>query len=524
VLPVDISAILDVGVDKWYSNANWPVSEEEFSIICNAALRFYGDLLEELPPNLQDIFLVDFDTVVFLVQYFHAEVVKNRSKEKSVSVLYGKLAQPFYEPDWQSRARRFSGKISKQEKLKFRIREAIRRIRFNNQLPFLKRLSVLFRKSEYWSLGVFDESKKKYLNSPKDWIETPFIEGFKQNSSRLSESQIAQCRSTITEYLENIQTSTTLFAGIEIPFDEITDSWIERLKDIYKQYNAVITSKRHPKLILVSGVGNTFNRIIALAGKRKGAHVVAFTHGNDTGRVENITQPYLEYAICNEFMTNSEVAVNFHQQQQNEFDRKFCGHTIFKSMTSNNYQKHYNQYKRGGRTISEIMLMGFPMHPQRYPYGTGEFFQFRLSAELDAIQSLREAGYRILYKAHPETIEYTSKIIAPKVDEFVTGPLETEIRRADCLLFTYPLTTTFGTALATDIPIVMLDHVGRSWIPKAYEMLKLRCVMVPTALDVNGRNTFSQSDLIEAIKQAPSFMDHSYLNQSMSQALPHASQ
>ena len=105
-----------------------------------------------------------------------------------------------------------------------------------------------------------------------------------------------------------------------------------------------------------------------------------------------------------------------------------------------------------------------------------------------------------------------------RVDEIIYEPFEAVMDRADCIVFTYTITTTLGAALATDVPIVVFDHKGRPWNKGAYKKLKLRCAMVPTSLDGNGRNSFSDADLLEAITRAPSLMDHSYLDEFMSPA------
>ena len=71
VLPADITALLDIGVDKWHAQASWPVSEEEFSNLSNVVFQSYGEMLDTLPHDLQDVFLVDLRFVSFLPQYFY---------------------------------------------------------------------------------------------------------------------------------------------------------------------------------------------------------------------------------------------------------------------------------------------------------------------------------------------------------------------------------------------------------------------------------------------------------------------
>ncbi|MBT4888395.1 MAG: hypothetical protein HON65_02425 [Rhodospirillales bacterium] len=518
VLPADITALLDIGVDKWHAQASWPVSEEEFSNLSNVVFQSYGEMLDTLPHDLQDVFLVDLRFVSFLPQYFHAAAVKERSNHASIEVSYGNLARPFYEPDWSAHAEQYNIKLSPFDKVRFRIREAIRKFRFNRHLPVWQRCLAVFKKSKCWSFGVFDSDKREYLSSDITWIESPFLENFLSNASKHSTTPTAQCRSAVEKYLDDICAKVQILDGMHLPIAEIADTWVTRLINLHEQYSAVMTSNRKPELVLVSGLGDPANRIMALAAKRAGAHVVAFSHGNDTGRTENITQSFLEYAVCNEFVSISQPAADFHTHQLKQSSWKFCSQTTFSALKTDQYQRKFSQIERGEHSIKNVMLMGFPMHPQRYVYGKGEFFQFRLSAELDVARVLREAGYRVLYKAHPETIHITEQIMNSRVDEIVHAPFESELQRADCLVFTYPLTTTFGASLATDIPIVLLDHKGRKWVARAYEMLKHRCALVSTSLDENGKNRFCENELLDAIEQSPQKMDHSYLNEYMSPA------
>jgi hypothetical protein len=518
ILPADISALVNIGVDEWHAQASWPVSEEEFSGLTKDIYQSYGEMLELLPPEPRDVFLADLRFVGFLVQYFHAAVVKERSKRASTVVTYGDLARPYYDPDWNSHAIPYRGHIPPLKKALFRLRETVRRYRFNHQLAPLQRCLTVVRKSECWSFGVFDKDKREYLRSSKIWVETPYLESFLTKTSQLSEQKRLDVLSAANRCLDDICSRASILAGLELSLPDIARTWTARLTELYEQYLAVMASPRTAKLILASGLGDPANRIMALTAMRKGSHVVAFSHGNDGCATENISRPFLEYAVCNEFVSISQPVASYHAEEQRRVKWSICSGTTFSSLETTQYQKGFHGRKSGQRRIRSVMLVGFPMHPQRYLYGTGDFFPFRLSAELDTARILRAAGYRVLYKPHPETQQVTSEIMATRVDEILHAPFEAVMGQADCIVFTYPITTTFGAALATDTPIVMLDHTGRRWNTGAYKMLKRRCVMVPTSLDGNGRNIFSETDLLDAITLAPSRMDHSYLDKFMSPA------
>jgi len=524
VIPADIQALVDIGVDKWHSEASWPVGEEEFSNFASNICQSFGEFLNTTRPEMQDIFLADINFVGFLGQYFHAAVVTERSNRASVAVSYSDLARPFYEPNWSALATANRASFSAFEKAMFRPREAVRRFRFNSQLSPLQRCLSIFRSSQYWSLGALNEDKHEYLGSSKLWVEIPYLERFLTKVSKLSESQERELLQAVDQCLDKICSRASMLVDLSLPLADITRTWVARLTDVYEQYLAVMASKRSAKLVLASGLGNTANRIMALAAKRKGAHVVAFSHGNDTCMIESIVTPYLEYAICNEFVSISQSLADFHTKQQRQVGWNFCSETTFSSLETVKYQDQFKsrapgQSRASGQApIKSVMLAGYPMHPQRYLYGTGDFFPFRLSAELDTVRILREAGYRVLYKPHPETQQITSEIMRSRVDQIIHDPFEVVMDRADCIVFTYTITTTLGAALATDVPIVLFEHKGRPWNKDAYEKLKLRCAMVPTSLDSNGRNALLEADLLDAITRAPSLMDQSYLNEFMSPA------
>ena len=524
IIPADIQALLSIGVDKWHSQASWPVDEEEFANLAGGIYQSFGEFLDTAPPELQDVFLADINFVGFLGQYLHAAIVHERSNRASVVVSYSDLARPYYEPDWSAIALTNRTSVSAFEKIIFRLREVVRKFRFNNQLSPWQRCLTIFQSSECWSIGAFNDDKLEYLGPPGSWVEIPYLEGFLANTAKLSKRQEQELLQAVNECLDNICSRASILGDTDLSLADVARTWIARLTDVYEPYLAVMAQERSSKLVLVSGLGNTANRIMALAAKRKGAHVVAFSHGNDTCMIESIVAPFLEFAVCNEYVSISQAPADYHAERQRLSGWSFCSETTFSSLETAKYQKQIQirasckNKAPGQNRIKTVMLGGYPMHPQRYLYGTGDFFQFRLSAELDAVRIMREAGYRILYKPHPETQQVTSKIMESRVDEIVYEPFEAVMDRADCIVFTYTITTTLGAALATDVPIVLFDHKGRPWNKGAYEKLKLRCAMVPTSLDGNGRNSFSDADLRNAITRAPSLMDHSYLDEFMSPA------
>jgi len=524
IIPADIEALVEIGVDEWHAQAGWPVDEEAFSSLVGNIFQSFGEYLNTATPALQDVFLADLHFISFLGQYFHAAIVNKKANHASITVTYSDLARPYYAPDWNAIAMANRSNISAIERVLYRPREAVRRYRFNHQLSPIQRVLTIFQSSEYWSIGAFSNDKLEYLRPSKFWVETPYLERFPVRACNISKGQEQELSQAVERCLHEICSRASLPGDLDLSLADVSRTWVARLTDVYRQYLAVMASARSAKVVLTTGVGNTANRIMALAAKRKGAHVVAFSHGNDTSMIDFNAGPFQEYAVCSEYVSISQSVADYLSEQNSQNGWSFCSGTKFSSLETMKYQKQLrlgatDQVKaQGQKKIKSVMLSGYPMHPQRYLYGAGNFFPFRLRAELDAVRILRKAGYHVIYKPHPETQQITSKIMESRVDEIIYEPFESVMDRADCLLFTYTATTTLGAALATAKPIVLFNHKGQRWNKSAYEKLQLRCAMVPTSLDKNSRNKFSEADLLDAVTRAPTLICHSYLNDFMSPA------
>ena len=104
--------------------------------------------------------------------------------------------------------------------------------------------------------------------------------------------------------------------------------------------------------------------------------------------------------------------------------------------------------------------------------------------------------YKILIKQHPESI-----IRMPQYffDNFrlkdISGSFESVYKKADILLFDYPLTTTFGYAFTTKKPIIFIDFGFHQLLPKEREMLNKRCYVIDGKFLIDNRAETDWNDL-----------------------------
>jgi hypothetical protein len=79
-------------------------------------------------------------------------------------------------------------------------------------------------------------------------------------------------------------------------------------------------------------------------------------------------------------------------------------------------------------------------------------------------------------------------------------------KTADLLLFDYPSSTTFGVALRTTKPIVLIDFGQFDWLPAAAQGLRQRCAVVDGRIDGRNRLMVSWEALQGAIARAPALV------------------
>ena len=139
------------------------------------------------------------------------------------------------------------------------------------------------------------------------------------------------------------------------------------------------------------------------------------------------------------------------------------------------------------------------MTEQRYPCSTNELLQFMLDLELKVIEVLPAVGRRVIYRPHPMTAEAMVRLMEPNVDRIELASVETVWNKEKMMTFTYPLTTTFGFALCTEVSIVIGDVAGWEWNAEARSPLEGRCAFSPATVDEDVRPQYDQQAERDAI-------------------------
>ena len=125
--------------------------------------------------------------------------------------------------------------------------------------------------------------------------------------------------------------------------------------------------------------------------------------------------------------------------------------------------------------------------------------------EYRLITTLKNFGYYVVYKAHPDRIKEIEGLFNDVVDEVITESFEKVWQGSDLLIFTYTSTTTFGYALTTNLPIILVDSAQKFRDKKEYDDMSSRVNLVKTSFNDNMRISFDSDLLLKAVFKSQSF-------------------
>jgi len=188
--------------------------------------------------------------------------------------------------------------------------------------------------------------------------------------------------------------------------------------------------------------------------------------------------------------------------------------TRYISNKSSFYKELYtvNLDKKTNSKINSVMVIGYPMTPYRPMEEVGLFFYIRLEFEHRLMTELKNKGYRVLYKAHPDRLSEITGFFDNLVDEFLVEPFEQVWHKADALIYGLTSTSTFGYGLCTNLPITLIDIKGTLWNKEQKKYLKERISFVPAKLNKEQKIEFSSDSLVSTLKNPKSASDWTDIN------------
>ena len=317
-------------------------------------------------------------------------------------------------------------------------------------------------------------------------------------------------------------------AGNEELPDYLADylrAWLVKVTGLVRCYlNALLQQPEQlPRCLWTGTGGNIWARILRHAIRRIGGRVTGHDHGTGAGLLQSTALTgIIAFESCDVFVTFTESRVSalregLHKdllipsQAPDIISVPTCKRTGLPTKYQNLLQF---SSKSHSRTLKDRRLMyistlydGERMHGiPPLPDLVAVDWQARL------LDRLSKWGYEILHKPHPEGASRPPAGFAKQFGvKMLTQPFEQVMSLADVFLFDFPLSTTFGVALISETPMVLIDFGLVDWVPEAYDKLKRRCRIVRGWFDEANRAQVDWNELRVAIEESGDLMDSSFL-------------
>lgn len=283
-----------------------------------------------------------------------------------------------------------------------------------------------------------------------------------------------------------------------------------------KSLGDIESKARYLPLTFLSGsTASIHNRAIGRVVQKEGGTFTTFDHGVGGGWRNIPSATITVWDQPNRFVTFSQTHADGIKSVMNP-DLRVCGFDCdvvaspIPMIPQTRVETRKSNNRAGKKRIMYVstLYFGERYYSPRMPLDFAELdFQVRL------LSHLKTLGYDITIKHHPECVSGMRDDVAAFGDAVIeTRRFEDIAGDADILLFDCPSSTTFRSAVCTDIPIVVVDHGLVPIIDHALSLIEQRAAIVRTRRGENNRIDLDWSDLDHAIVEAPELRSPAFAN------------
>lgn len=281
--------------------------------------------------------------------------------------------------------------------------------------------------------------------------------------------------------------------------DTVKGMILARLTECAKQYETLKRrlARRGSRIhLLGANQAPSFSRLFSLCVNAAGGMTTSFNHGYDPTRSRDLR---IETSIARRFVTYTkggcrEAAKSFAKFKP--LTSKPDPELI--SLDSSLYRKLWTDSHSTPPPdrIRNVILPGYPYDSlYNMMWGLPELSLLHLEMRIATV--LRDAGFNVLYKAHPDGL-FKYKELIPGVP-VCRDRFEEVMHRADAFVFSYHATSVLPLALATNrrMAIVQSCHLLDDYAPDTLELFDRRCKVLTPSVDAKNRLAFDEKALLE---------------------------
>jgi len=480
-----------------------PLTDLEFLKSVDEVFTPFVSLVSSQDDLAFDVLMGDFRFLVFFCQHLHMRQLEKMCKQKSIDLILDDSQKKIVHPDWNNLGNEYKTWLSSRS----RVRQWGSVVYKNlSQVGYPRNLFGLFVGNLRGALALGEGERLRndfsLLRSVQPIQYEPWLHlGDSPIDNQLTKKWQAKF---VEPYLSLLSPKLKGYIS-ESEQRLLTSAWARRLSEVENIYTTFLDAKKRFPLMLVNGGTNPFRKIMMLAYQRSGVETILFHHGHDSGgRVQRYGH-LGEVSHSRRFICPTDwIAANYRKAYQNEVVEKRTG-THYESVGSNYFNEIYEESRRLRKEVSTsgrfFMVMGRPINDRRLLDASGGFLVHKVGLELKLIQLLKLGRHPVLYKAHPESAIYANSLFKSQCTVSST-PLEKIYFSATCLIFTTATSTAFGFAMATTVPIVLVEHKNNIWQEHVMREVSRRCAIIRYSEDDRGSALLSLDCLNQALEEA----------------------
>ena len=273
--------------------------------------------------------------------------------------------------------------------------------------------------------------------------------------------------------------------------------------------------RKVPRRLWAGSGAGIWSRVLRHATRRMGGIVTGHEHGNGTGHLISSAPAITEFEGCDTFVTYTQAQADGLRKSAAEGPQ--LSDSIPEIVAVQDSPAGPARARNGSARRSRTPIRRIMFASICYPGETLHYFPLLptpVAADWHArlIAQVRGWGFEMLLKPHPGS----SCPVPPAFTEEFGATLlmerfEQVLGSADALMFDSPLSTTFGVALASDKPVVLID-IGRAvFRPEALALLERRCRVVKGWFDEENRLQTDWDELRRAIEESRDLIDPAFV-------------
>lgn len=528
--PLDVEAIHAYGVDAWQRDCTWPVAEPEFATLCDRIEHMYARAVQGFPGILAQAVLVKHALAVEYWHFLHAVMVIDRVRRAGRTPTCSASA-PWYHQlltdALGSIPNGVKGKslaASLQRSARHRVMQTMKCLAWTARLNATARTPLFPRRTRETlvSIGVPAEqglayaarsSRRLAVSWAGDWVS----DGVMASVTPSVQRGLANVVTMLMDELRVIagKHHTTLSPAHMRYLRTLTE---HQLADAIIALQSIRPRNASgSERLLLCAPGDQFGRALALRFRQYGRPVTSVAHGGSLGLFDSPTMSVNEFAVSDEFATMTEGSAALFHRILDMHPPLGGRYTRIVSSAYGGYERTFvdGRTHASPRVVRRVMLVGYPHAPWRRPQGTAQFAPYILTVEHALIRALREGGYEVVYKAHPDRLREATVVFGPSVPIIVGDVREDVHGAADAYVFSSIRTTAFSFALCTSKPIVgcLVEPDRYPLFSDVRALLARRCALLPLTFDDRGHLQFERSVLLDALAAPPVVPDTSFVEQ-----------